>query len=356
MKTILAALDFSDAMPRVVHEAERLARAVNGHVVLLHVARVPEAMPHYATQMAHLAVAKSAIAAAAGRQLERIKESLWQRGVATQSLRLIGDPKRDIAEQARKLAADYIVMGSHGHTALHDLVVGSTTSAVLKRSNRVVVVVPAFKKKKESAAGRKRDGRNLRSGTRGFGGSKSAVMKTILTAIDFSPVTKRVVAEAVGLAQATRARVVLLNVTTPNSLVRDYAGLEAVIEGADPTGRKGDARRSVLAIHGDSLQIIGEPVEVILEQAARCCADYIVMGSHGHTALFEMLVGGTAEGVLRGARCPVMLIPPITRKRGRAVARTFRRKDPVAWLEGVGRRKVRPVRWGSKRRRTPSIA
>src|SRR5688500_11448140 len=108
-------------------------------------------------------------------------------------------------------------------------------------------------------------------------------MKTILAAIDFSPVTKHVVAEAVGLARDAGARVILLNVTTPDSLVRDYAALEAVIEGADPAGSTSDATRGALAIHGDSLQIIGDPVDVILEQAARCSADCIVMGSHGHT-------------------------------------------------------------------------
>ena len=181
-------------------------------------------------------------------------------------------------------------------------------------------------------------------------------MKTILAAIDFSPVTKRVVAESASLARDAGARVILLNVTTPDSLVRDYAALEAVIEGADPTGGKSDAPRSALAIHGDSLQIIGKPVDVILEQAARCSADYIVMGSHGHTAVFELLVGGTAAGVLRGAKCPVILIPPISRKSGRTATKSLRRKDPVAWLRRIETRKAVPVHSRLKPRRAPSIA
>ena len=48
-------------------------------------------------------------------------------------------------EQAKKLGADYIVMGSHGHTALYDLLVGSTTHGVLMRAACPVVITPAQK-------------------------------------------------------------------------------------------------------------------------------------------------------------------------------------------------------------------
>jgi nucleotide-binding universal stress UspA family protein len=48
-----------------------------------------------------------------------------------------------IAEAARRFAADYIVMGSHGHTAFYDLVIGSTTHGVIQRAKCPVVIVPA---------------------------------------------------------------------------------------------------------------------------------------------------------------------------------------------------------------------
>ena len=38
-----------------------------------------------------------------------------------------------------------IVMGSHGHTALFESVIGSTVSAVLKRAVRPVVIVPRMR-------------------------------------------------------------------------------------------------------------------------------------------------------------------------------------------------------------------
>lgn len=100
---VLAPVDFSDATPRVVEEAANLAQALDGYVVLLHVARLPERMPHYPTQMAHLAATIQEIEAAADQGLLELKENLRQRGVATQSLRLTGEPTTDIVEQAEKL-------------------------------------------------------------------------------------------------------------------------------------------------------------------------------------------------------------------------------------------------------------
>jgi nucleotide-binding universal stress UspA family protein len=147
MRTIMAAVDFSDATPAVVDAAANLARAFGGRLILLHVSRVPPRSPHYATQMANLVLAQNMIDAGADRQLERIRCDLERRGICVQAVRLIGDRKAKIAEEAGRLDADYIVMGSHGHTALHDVVLGSTTGAVIRRANRCVMVVPARPKR-----------------------------------------------------------------------------------------------------------------------------------------------------------------------------------------------------------------
>ena len=45
------------------------------------------------------------------------------------------------------------------------------------------------------------------------------------------------------------------------------------------------------------------------EMAEAVGADLIVMGSHGHGALFEFLVGSATSGVLRAARVPVVVVP-----------------------------------------------
>jgi nucleotide-binding universal stress UspA family protein len=52
----------------------------------------------------------------------------------------------------------------------------------------------------------------------------------------------------------------------------------------------------------------GEPAEETLRLAERLRCDLVVMGTHGKTGLARLLTGSVAEAVLRGARCPVMVV------------------------------------------------
>ena len=54
-----------------------------------------------------------------------------------------GPTVQTIVEQAEKLDADVIVMGSHGRGKLFDLVVGSVSAGVIRESPVPVLVVPA---------------------------------------------------------------------------------------------------------------------------------------------------------------------------------------------------------------------
>lgn len=144
MKTILAPLDFSNISDAVVHEAVAIARAVDGRVVLLAVIQPPVVLTEYAAMM-NLAEITAAGEKNASRQLEMIEEKLRADFVTAESIQVSGAPVAQIVDQAEKCEADYIVMGSHGHTAFYDLLVGSTTHGVLMRAKCPVIIVPAVK-------------------------------------------------------------------------------------------------------------------------------------------------------------------------------------------------------------------
>ena len=145
MKTILAPIDFSGISEAVVAEAAALARALDGRVVLLTVVQPPLVYTEFAAMM-NVAEVTAVSEKHAARQLERLEDKLRNQFVKTECLQLTGTPIRHIVEQAEKFEADYIVMGSHGHTALYDLLVGSTTHGVLMRARCPVIVVPAAKR------------------------------------------------------------------------------------------------------------------------------------------------------------------------------------------------------------------
>lgn len=145
MKTILAPVDFSGMTDAVVAEASILARALNARVVLFTVVQPPVVLAEYAPLFENIADITSAGEKNALRQLARLEERLQADFVSSESSHALGPPIAHIVDQAERCAADYIVMGSHGHTSLYDLLVGSTTHGVLLRARCPVIIVPAVK-------------------------------------------------------------------------------------------------------------------------------------------------------------------------------------------------------------------
>ena len=153
-------------------------------------------------------------------------------------------------------------------------------------------------------------------------------MKTILVPIDFSQVTAWVVAEAADLATRLRAHLILLNVSKPKTRQDNQAAflktMQKLVEhrlkpiAAEEPRERSSARNSEL-VSGDSIQLIGEPVPTILDQAKKLSADFIVMGSHGHSALHDAVFGSVAAGVLKHAECPVIIVPSSLTRGGKKV-------------------------------------
>lgn len=53
----------------------------------------------------------------------------------------------------------------------------------------------------------------------------------------------------------------------------------------------------------------GEPVEEIERLASELKPSFIAIGTHGRTGLSRLMMGSVAEGVVRKARFPVMVVP-----------------------------------------------
>ncbi|HRE07225.1 MAG TPA: universal stress protein [Opitutaceae bacterium] len=142
-------------------------------------------------------------------------------------------------------------------------------------------------------------------------------MKTILAPVDFSTPSELVADTAAALAQVYAGRVILLHVVQPPMVTNDYGvgidNLQEIIVMSEKTATKNlEKLRARLTQAGVPTEIVlhtGAPIPHILKQAADSQADFIVMGSHGHTALYDLLVGSTTHGILRSAPCPVVVLP-----------------------------------------------
>ena len=142
-------------------------------------------------------------------------------------------------------------------------------------------------------------------------------ISTILVPIDFSDVSTKVVRMADELARAFGSRIVLLYVTEPEP---EFVGFEpgpqsvrmAVARDFAAEHQRLEEFKSLISGEGKdvlALHIQGPLVEKVLSQAKEQDASMIVMGSHGHGALYSLLVGSVTSGVLKSATCPVVVVP-----------------------------------------------
>lgn len=149
-------------------------------------------------------------------------------------------------------------------------------------------------------------------------------LQAILACVDFSDVEAEVVATAMSLAKAFGGELHLLHVGEPEPAFVGYeVGPKTVRDQVAATLR--EQHRRIEAIAAEAAQqglrahphtLRGPYAETILREAEQLRADVIVLGSHGHGRLHALLVGSVAEGVLRGAKVPVLVVPHPERVRG----------------------------------------
>jgi nucleotide-binding universal stress UspA family protein len=138
----------------------------------------------------------------------------------------------------------------------------------------------------------------------------------LLVAVDFSEITPQIYEEAATLAERLRAKVVVLNVTEPQV---DYAGLsspQAYAMADDEVRKMIEARLNVAKEFFEAREITvfvehqwGQVVASILDRIKKWEAGMVLVGSHGHGALYNLLVGSVAAGLIRHSSVPVLVIP-----------------------------------------------
>lgn len=147
----------------------------------------------------------------------------------------------------------------------------------------------------------------------------------ILVTIDFSEISDTVLEQASRLASAMSAQVVLLHVAEPNPdhIAFDYD--PAATYAIDPTEiRDNIAQRfhnehkllqdyanqlRARSLDCKALMVQGPTVEMILQEADKLGASFIIAGSHGKGVISQILLGSASKELIAKSRIPVMLIP-----------------------------------------------
>lgn len=151
-------------------------------------------------------------------------------------------------------------------------------------------------------------------------------IKSILYASDLTPRSPAVFKHAVGLAVKFNAKLHAVTVSLPSSSALPYeefitkekmneikqAGhqrAEAMLQLRIDTFVKANPEINVEQVLASVRALEGNPALRILDTAKEVLADMIVMGSRGHSAIGELLIGSVAHKVTMKSHVPVVLVP-----------------------------------------------
>jgi nucleotide-binding universal stress UspA family protein len=139
------------------------------------------------------------------------------------------------------------------------------------------------------------------------------VIKRILFATDFSRWARRAEDYACALACSWKASLTVLSVAEfPPGLNPDYVVNQQYLAdllkhaSAQLADLKGRAERRGIEV--TTRVATGIPSEEVISAAQAEDSDLLVVGTRGKTGLAHILLGSTAERVIRGASCPVLAV------------------------------------------------
>jgi len=139
------------------------------------------------------------------------------------------------------------------------------------------------------------------------------VYKHVLAATDFSDLGSKALLRAADLAVELEAKLTLLHVVgeadTPNAM---YGAHEArqIVERLEQAHNAARGQMAADAPHCEvALEVrVGNASDQILQLAVEKQADVIVIASNGQKGLTRWLLGSTADRVVRGADCDVLVV------------------------------------------------
>jgi len=154
-----------------------------------------------------------------------------------------------------------------------------------------------------------------------------AKLRKILVPTDLSEVSNRAVEVAVDLAETNGAQLILMTVidalpSTDEEMIMLRVSVDSVK--ADNEKKFAEAEAKLRQLISPALQkkldvkFIArdgkKPSAEIIRLAEETAADLIVMSSHGHGRLLEILLGGNTDRVVQEAPCSVLVVRPNRRE------------------------------------------
>jgi nucleotide-binding universal stress UspA family protein len=202
----------------------------------------------------------------------------------------VGNPFFELILAACAWHADLIVVGGPDRQPFHLL--GGTAERLVRKS-----VAPVLVTRK----------------------SLNPVAERFLVPTDFSLSSRRAAEVAINLAQSFGGRIFFFHAFDPTPWYsypcdEETLGLmtipELTMDDVEDDWASFLGKLPTASAPWQARTEEGRPVNMIVNYAEEIGADLIIMGTHGRTGLEHILLGSVAEGVVRNASPPVLIIGP----------------------------------------------
>jgi nucleotide-binding universal stress UspA family protein len=322
IQKILVPIDFSERSIRAIATAKNVARRFGSSISLINVQELDypigfliPAAPIPVSPMAYFEGAQEA----AGKGLRELAK---RHELPGKCYAQTGVPIFDeICSVARKTAADLIVTSTHGHTGWKHLLLGSTAERLVQHAPCPVLVA---RERKAVPPGRAKTRSRL-----------SHAINNILVPVDFSACSLAGLTYAIQFAEKFGARIFLLHVVDLGVAVSADGFALYDLDAVERARRKDAEERMAEFIRWASFGRVeyatviksGHAVDTICEFVETEKIEMVITSTHGRTGFKHVMLGSTAEQVVRRAVCPVLTVPSHPDVRGRHLSGETQRAE-----------------------------
>jgi nucleotide-binding universal stress UspA family protein len=283
-------IDFRDKTEMVLHSAARIARATGAAIDLIHVLQPPPVYDRVLVKLREVPDVDRAVAEAQASLDRLVATSVALTGIAANAHVYVGVPHIDLPAHAAELRADLLLVGPSTRHRPGWFGVGRTAGRVVRRASRPVLIA-----KRELAE----------------------KPRCIVATTDFSEASHPAMVEGAAWARRWNAELILVHVLEPIFHLQGWSAKiagETDVYAVEPADLDPEWKSIVAGLELSGVRyrhevIKGETVEAILEFAESAAADLLVVGTHGRSAVTQAVIGSSAEAILEGAACPVLVVP-----------------------------------------------
>jgi nucleotide-binding universal stress UspA family protein len=190
----------------------------------------------------------------------------------------------EIISYANDNNVDLILAGRRGISEIEQILIGSTTSRLIRKANIPVLVIPRAK--------------------------KNAKIGKILCPIDLGDFSMMELEYAIALAEQLRAVLYVIHVSEFFSYKIPIFARDKLIEKINNKIKEMAEARNYRIEDENIIHEVGEPAQKIMETAGKKKIDVITMATHQRKGIEKFFLGSITEKVLMYSDTPVIVLPP----------------------------------------------